>query len=93
VQARIEVGSRQDARDGKVFFVRDNGAGFDMAYASKMFEAFHRMHTAAQFEGTAIDVAIVHKIVARHQRRIRVEAGAAARRVLLLHARFARKRR
>jgi PAS domain S-box-containing protein len=68
-RARIEVGSLH-GEGGLVYFVRDNGAGFDMAYASKMFEAFQRMHSAADFEGTGIGLAIVHKIVARHGGRI-----------------------
>jgi hypothetical protein len=72
-QPRIEVGS-QVAREETVYFVRDNGAGFDMAYASKMFEAFHRMHTALEFEGTGIGLAIVQKIIVRHGGRIWAEA-------------------
>jgi PAS domain S-box-containing protein len=68
--ARIEVGGMRDAEGQMVYFVRDDGAGFDMAYASRMFEAFRRMHTSAEFEGTGIGLAIAHRIVTRHGGRI-----------------------
>ena len=57
-----------------VHYICDNGAGFDMAHASKMFEAFHRLRGVAEFEGTGIGLAIVHKIIARHGWRIWAEA-------------------
>jgi PAS domain S-box-containing protein len=72
--ARIEVGVLAVADGQPVHYVRDNGAGFDMAYASRMFEAFQRMHAYSDFEGTGIGLAIVHKIVARHGGRIWAEA-------------------
>ena len=69
-RARIEVGGTRDAEGRWVYFVRDDGAGFDMAYASKMFEAFRRMHTIAEFEGTGIGLAIAHRVITRHGGRI-----------------------
>jgi light-regulated signal transduction histidine kinase (bacteriophytochrome) len=63
--ARIVVGAAQTDH-GRAFFVRDDGAGFDMRYAKNLFGAFQRLHTPDQFEGTGIGLATVQRIVIRH---------------------------
>lgn len=70
---KVEIGA-SEAANGVTYFIKDNGVGFDMKYAKRLFEPFSRLHNEQEFKGTGVGLSLVHRIVKKHNGKIWAES-------------------